>query len=300
MDWTVKKISLYGAELLKSNSSGMVHSTYRNTINLAFGGGLLSLHPEGTPMSPIGLITNIPANCFERFGIEKGARVTINQEVSVLDLADLENPLLSYAQAATTDLSLSGPLSEQKTLFLLRNLRNGILAWGKEGLCTVFLPSGQEPDITAAALARITEAKRSLAAANWEDAARSLCGLIGLGPGLTPSGDDFLCGVLAGAGLTGLKGHPFVQCLSGQIFDGLSRTNDISRAFLRCALEGQYAEVIQLFYTQPVRVILSEIRRIGHTSGVDTLCGILYLFQIWKKLRGDFGIREQEASYFAL
>nr|WP_253291475.1 DUF2877 domain-containing protein [Anaerobutyricum soehngenii] len=33
---------------------------------------------------------------------------------------------------------------------------------------------------------------------NWEESAQSFCRLIGLGLGLTPGGDNFLRGVLAG------------------------------------------------------------------------------------------------------
>lgn len=298
MDWTIKKASVYGIELLNGNTGGVVHSVYRNTVNLALGGGLLSLHPEGVPMSPVSLMTNIPASQFGRLGIGRESRVTIDPDSAVLSLENSEKTFLSYAQAATVDLRLSGPLPEQRVLFLLNDLRNGILE--KEFPRTVFLPSAEETAVTAAALARITEAKGALTAADWEGAARSLSGLIGLGPGLTPSGDDFLCGLLAGAGLTGLEAHPFIQRLRERIRAGLSRTNDISGAFLRRALEGQYGEVVQLFYTQPARVILAGMGQIGHTSGIDTLCGILFSFQIWKKLRGGLGIREVEANHFGL
>ncbi len=56
----------------------------------------------------------------------------------------------------------------------------------------------EEDLILAAASRRLCEAKRCMKRGRWEEAALSLSALVGLGGGLTPSGDDFLCGVMAG------------------------------------------------------------------------------------------------------
>lgn len=59
--------------------------------------------------------------------------------------------------------------------------------------------------ILAAAGNRILQCSECLEQHLYGDAAKHLAGLIGLGIGLTPSGDDFLCGVLAGLILRGGK-----------------------------------------------------------------------------------------------
>ena len=67
------------------------------------------------------------------------------------------------------------------------------------------------------------------------DAASELNRMIGLGIGLTPSGDDFLCGILAGFILSGHQDHLFFRSLRKQIAENLDRTNELSGAFLQCA-----------------------------------------------------------------
>jgi len=108
--------------------------------------------------------------------------------------------------------------------------------------------------------------------------AAQLAALLGLGIGLTPSGDDFLCGMLAGSILAGRQREPFFLALRAEIAAGLSQTNDISAAFLQCALDGQFSEpVLALTKPEPEAARIAEsFSKIGHSSGFDTLCGIVF------------------------
>ena len=76
-----------------------------------------------------------------------------------------------------------------------------------------------------------------------------LCHLIGLGIGLTPSGDDFLCGFLAGLRLSD-GSSVFLPFLEQHILHTLDRTNEISAAFLRCAVLGQFSAPVHLLTDQ--------------------------------------------------
>jgi hypothetical protein len=101
--------------------------------------------------------------------------------------------------------------------------------------------------------------------------------MIGLGPGLTPAGDDLLCGVLAG--LT-LLGHP----QAGRIGAGIlalapGRTTDLSLALLRHATLGQVnselGTVIQaLAGTGRLHGALERLFAVGHTSGIALGLGL--------------------------
>jgi len=99
-------------------------------------------------------------------------------------------------------------------------------------------------------------------------------GLVGLGPGLTPSGDDFLCGFLLGLFIAGERRPIRV------ILDAAKATHRISRAYVWAAARGGAAEVWHrlLFalctargWQQATRAIL----RTGETSGADALTGFL-------------------------
>ena len=131
-----------------------------------------------------------------------------------------------------------------------------------------------------AAKKSLTDCRLFLQKQETKAAAAALVRLTGLGIGLTPSGDDFLCGALAGLILTNNWDLPFTTALRQEIYAHLQDTNDISRAFLACALERQFSlPVVSLGKSSGAvtsREILTSFSKIGHSSGSDTLCGIYY------------------------
>ncbi len=138
----------------------------------------------------------------------------------------------------------------------------------------------EETPFLMVAQKRFTDTKHFLGEGNWSDAATALRALIGLGLGLTPGGDDFLCGVLAGSILADQTAHPFASCLASQIREHLADTNDISAAFLSCALIGQFSLAVNRLTSLPSsEEMLSIFCEIGHSSGTDTLCGVYFALE---------------------
>jgi hypothetical protein len=117
-------------------------------------------------------------------------------------------------------------------------------------------------------------------------AAASIRELIGLGSGLTPSGDDLLAGYLAGLWCT-VQGkrerQEFVSGLGRKIVRLSRRTNEISRTYLYHAARGQVssrlaalAEAISHGESgESLRAIAENAMRVGHTSGMDAVTGLL-------------------------
>jgi hypothetical protein len=106
--------------------------------------------------------------------------------------------------------------------------------------------------------------------------------LVGLGEGLTPSGDDFLVGLLAVLHLTG-----FLPCypdppVQAQFCEYVRLgTSQLSGEFLRCAFAGHFAEPL----VRLVRALCAPeadawlvhaatLATVGHSSGVDAMVGI--------------------------
>jgi hypothetical protein len=123
------------------------------------------------------------------------------------------------------------------------------------------------------ALGRSLEA-RDLSA--FADAAEPF---IGLGEGLTPSGDDCLLGALAA--MHRLAPELLMQDWAER--DRLAeaartRTTDVARDFLLEALERRFAEPVLALLTAPSGPLaghaLRELLALGATSGADTLAGI--------------------------
>ena len=114
-------------------------------------------------------------------------------------------------------------------------------------------------------------------------------GLVGAGAGLTPSGDDALCGVLLALRAWGRSPEPFAAVV-GAVARSLRRTNDLSASLLRAAAEG-YAvpQVVSLVEAlsrsesgaesgagRSVAVTaLEAVHAIGHSSGRDLVAGLV-------------------------
>jgi hypothetical protein len=148
------------------------------------------------------------------------------------------------------------------------------------------------PEEALAAAPRVSEAARSVAeasliaagpleaaeaaaeAGDLEGAARTLQGR---GPGLTPSGDDVMAGVLFAARL--LRG-PAVEARTRAVAETL-RTGPIARAFAVWAARGQALSPAHRLVTAAVRGDGSAARRaartlasVGESSGADFCLGL--------------------------
>ncbi|WP_062345637.1 DUF2877 domain-containing protein [Herbidospora yilanensis] len=109
--------------------------------------------------------------------------------------------------------------------------------------------------------------------------------LMGLGPGLTPSGDDMLAGLLVtlrSVGTAAGVGRAvwLADWLAAAVtFDARTRTTPISATLLHCAARGEagletLAVLRGLTGRQPLEPAAHRLLRLGHTSGADLAWGI--------------------------
>lgn len=99
----------------------------------------------------------------------------------------------------------------------------------------------------------------------------------GVGPGLTPAGDDCLAGILLIARiLRGEAAEPMLLETAAQV-----ETNDIARMFLHWAARGQSIEPVHRFLVLAVEGdsegaarALDDLTAFGHRSGADLALGL--------------------------
>ncbi|MDW8319248.1 MAG: DUF2877 domain-containing protein [Anaerolineae bacterium] len=116
--------------------------------------------------------------------------------------------------------------------------------------------------------------------------------LAGLGPGLTPAGDDWLAGWLVGLRARAALDEedvPFlpVEVVGDAVLEAAQdQTNDLSLAFLRAAAAGavtqawhQLLEALTNADPVALRDAVTEVLSHGGTSGADTLAGFLAAFE---------------------
>jgi hypothetical protein len=97
--------------------------------------------------------------------------------------------------------------------------------------------------------------------------------LVGAGDGLTPYGDDVLCGWLAVHRATGLA----TPSVDAAVRDLLHRTTSLSAALLDCALHGEvipeFAAYVAALGTADEGPATAALRAVGHSSGAGLLQG---------------------------
>ena len=144
-------------------------------------------------------------------------------------------------------------------------------------------PELSHPDagdlLASAAVPRIAALRSALLAGEVEAAEKASVALIGLGIGLTPSGDDFLVGLLAGleAARDPLR-DPVAAAIARE---APHRTTEFGAALLEHACSGEFSErlhdVLLAIASREVAALQRATARAmayGATSGADTLAGL--------------------------
>ena len=147
------------------------------------------------------------------------------------------------------------------------------------------------------ARARIPALVRSARSFDVDDAILAAVGAIGMGPGLTPSWDDFLVGYISGLHTTTLgrsDRRQFVAMLGEAVRAASSVTTAVSRVQLEHAVIGHVSERLVAMLgalaegdiIQTTRAT-ADILDLGSTSGIDTLLGVLFGVAVWEPRTGN-------------
>lgn len=268
----------------------VVHSAFHSAINFRYQDRLLTLVAADQADLPQGVRVDAPADfSFERF--KAGDQVLYDG--GLLRLGSLTVDLRGVRRwkcdlpALTADLSKPAVLHAWRIAWQALNERQqaaraDILA--AELLC----PGGDAQNMTRQragdAMRKLFDSSRKATDLNLE---APLHALIGLGSGLTPSGDDLLVGFLAGL-WCGVHQTPerqqLIDALSEEIARLAYRTNEISRAYLLCAAHGKVSShlaklasaICRAYSKKRLLAAFESAVQVGHSSGMDAVTGLLF------------------------
>lgn len=271
-------------DVLRRARRGRVAAVFDRSLYAVFGGDWICIGTKEIGSGPLHVLCErIAADWFSP-----------GQDIAVTDVALLAGGAALIGLDAAPVWSPRAPPDWTRA-----TLRAGLLAvdaaWhvapAEEGLAAS--GCGQLPSaptrVLAAAMPGIAALRQSIEAglrgnlpAPADDA--EIGGLIGLGPGLTPSGDDLLAGALlalASLGLCDLR-----DALWKVVCPHLERTGDISAAHLRSAALGYAASVLHeainaTISGRAVRIApaLAAVSLVGHSSGRDAFAGAMLVFR---------------------
>lgn len=283
---------------------GRVHSVFRHAVNFAWKDHRITtllLAPK--PLSPEGIL--VSRDAFQKAAERDHALLmTVNGYLPFT----VGEEVTFFSEKLTTNrfvIDLSGcPAVNLKvsSCACLETIHQSLKQWLPEALLGKGLVSGLRSEVFFGS-GRIAELETVLekmvfsdvvsSISSVEDLKRSLDRFIGLGEGLTPSGDDFIVGLCWVMTVDPMLCTTTLLPLVRQVLGScLEKTNFISGQMLRYAVEARFTEpLVRLARADnrtDLRAVFEDIAAFGHTSGLDTLCGLSVGLDISARLKNSF------------
>jgi hypothetical protein len=268
---SARRAGPFAAEALMGDRRGFVASVHARAVNLLLDEGpLVALLPAESPLHPWAVAVSITRRDLAR--IAEGALVRVADGVVEVGVLKIE-----LAGLEVVDLRLRRRL---------RALPDAVRSLARHAGAAP--PAGPFEPALAAALERFRAGGEI----------RGLAALVGVGEGLTPSGDDVLVGVLAGldaACEVSGDAADLRERLCAELERGTSRTTRLAAQMLDAAAAGLYAEpVLRMLETLALpkpgaRVLeraVAALLAVGHRSGADTLRGIVAALERFVRPQG--------------
>lgn len=257
---------------LTLDGPGRIHSLYRSSVNLLLENGcfctLFSPREDGGPGGIIlAAAPDFTAPCW---GLERDLPIWADRGRLTVGTLQID---------AMAGEAYSSKLLPPRLPFAPLEARRGLQRL--EGLLDRMPPPGSAT-VLEGLLEQRTQALVNAFRAAPDRIAPAVEGLVGLGLGLTPSGDDILTGCLAGLWYCLGPGDVRVITLRKELARCADRTTFISARMLRSACEGRFRIslqrlVEQVFLSVPreLQSALEALLGVGATSGRDMALGVL-------------------------
>ncbi len=288
-----------------------MHSIYRHTVNVIAGRELLAFHQENIPLTPLSV--SLPLYPYE-FALlsqeaeERGVIWLEEEGDSYCLRAGVFNREIGSCLTWEDQVRRSLPAEKRKELYdkilLLLGQKKDLQGLSDSALRVKKCEEDSPLTAYLREKAGLFLSYRKLLShyakekGQEEEAFQELVfSLLGLGQGLTPSGDDFLTGMMLAFWICPKEELNSAleqkrRILFQTVEKNLERTNDISKAYLHCALEGRFGESYHALLAEEKEEgqaeVLEEIARVGHSSGIDTLNGLaIGLEMIRRQQKGE-------------
>jgi hypothetical protein len=271
------------ARALRENAAGVVHSVFERSAYVVFETQWVCVGPRGLGAGPLNVLCEPwVSSALLHSMLPAGAKARVTNatlelgRLFAVDRRDAETWLPKTRQKVVPARLASGLGA------LEVSLPNPLPTEGLARLIDPGMQEGAAPPIivtarsVSACLAQWISA--SMAEATQPLDAGRLAPLVGLGPGLTPSGDDFFGGALVALDHVG---RPRLRDALWAVLSPLAgNTTDVSRAHLDAAAEGfgsaALHDALAALCEGDVRAMpdrIAALTAIGHTSGWDALAG---------------------------
>lgn len=298
----VATVGCLAARILDRNVEGRALAVFRSSFYIEAPDGLICIGHEAIGDSPLTIVAAAPRNIdWVASGIHRGARVVISARTIRVGgrlLFDCGRASVWAPAPSPRNWRIEGL---EKGLAAFREACDGRIP--REGLGG-FIRRPDEPagDATPcnAAVAPVAGMRSWLASSllntanGTESEPHWVRNLLGMGPGLTPSGDDFVAGTMIA--LRSMGEHDLCRLLweAARPFAD-DAGNRIALAHLEAAAKGfaspgVHSAIAGLLAADRnlIGEAMDSIDEIGHTSGWDAMAGIVQTCDVWLQVRTSY------------
>lgn len=291
-------LSSTAARSLNQERIGQIHSVFTRVVNvLTSGNRLISVVGADVGNGPINVVTNMPQSMsMTSIGIGKNDEV-LNVDGSILMGKNVLIISTKNVQQWKPQMLFQGKvLAIEKIKGNRKTMREVTCAYGRfSGLAQLieYVEEGRLDKLACQKLnpfarkasPHLSILREAIKAKDYQGVRRSAQKLVGLGPGLTPSGDDVLSGLMTSLmlisqnlnicrGMVLEVNKNIISCVKG-------RTTLISQEFLMHARAGEANEPIlalieKILTGKPneVEETTKHVLAMGEASGADVVLGI--------------------------
>jgi hypothetical protein len=288
-----------------------IHSVFHSAINLHLNEGknLLTLVTSNEADLPQGIRVDTPDGfSFEIF--RAGESVTYRDEILYFASSALTIDLYGAESFSCALSALPRPSAATAWRWVWQALNERQIQLNSEIIAQDLFRSDKA--IRDGVPRKAGEAMRVFFAATRQfnlAAAPPLNDLIGLGAGLTPSGDDLIVGYLAGLWCTVRDRRErlqFISDLGKEVIRLSQQTTDISQTYLYHASQGQVSsrladlaeEICRGENSDRLFAAAKSAMQVGHTSGMDAVTGLLIGLVAWEADAPNFLVGNQVLPLF--
>ena len=263
-----------------------IHSKFTHAINLTNGKDLISITTNNRYLSPGGIRVNVEN--FDFLDMKFFDDVCVNHQKLILNNAEFLNisPQIysSYLKPNTCELNWIDVVSHKNAL------RDWLIHQSKHSASVDWIKNSVSTDLVDAWVhQKLITFEESV---NQNHI--SICSILGAGHGLTPTGDDVLCGYLAIYHY--LNQDSMIKSVKQQLLEiSPHATTDISINMIFYAVNGYFSDVYRdlikaLFHGGELEDAAENCVSVGHTSGIDFMCGVLKALENISNKKGeDYG-----------
>lgn len=281
---------------LTENQIGSIHSVFNNGLNIKFGKRLLFIGTTKNGQLPFG--AHLSKNVYEHLLKEIDQQYTIHwHHQEKIFTFNHGNIILSLEKAHVFEnrIRVSSDIDAmyRNIETILVSLLNFDTTTGLDVSIEQFVIDylqGKATNVTVVEniFLQLSKLTNALFTDDKEACITALRYVLGRGRGLTPSGDDHVVGMLAVQAAC----RPFHTTFNEAVLtlvENESITTDVAKEYLYYAAHGQFSSTVLsvvhhlIKNTEALPSKLEDLLAVGHSSGVDTIFGILLGLLAWRR-----------------